>query len=139
MQKLAMLYHSRFGISKQISVKKVIYILCMYIWGISIKTKERLEKRDGEGIKFGVVVTLKEISGVNRIDEFIILKKAIDCNPFFYFFAEFCVLRDIAPGIVINPGRGFCYDRSSKSCLEGAAACRSRESISEIGWYWKNG
>lgn len=41
------------------------------IWGISIKTKERLEKRDGEGIKFGVVVTLKEISGVNRIDEFI--------------------------------------------------------------------
>ena len=41
------------------------------IWGISIKTKERLEKRDGEGIKFGVVVTLKEINGVNRIDEFI--------------------------------------------------------------------
>lgn len=41
------------------------------IWGISIKTKERLEKRDGEGIKFGVIVTLKEINGVNRIDEFI--------------------------------------------------------------------
>ena len=41
------------------------------IWGISIKTKERLEQRDGEGIKFGVVVTLKEINGVNRIDEFI--------------------------------------------------------------------
>ncbi|EMF0260295.1 S8 family peptidase [Enterococcus hirae] len=41
------------------------------MWGMSIKTKERLNPRDGEGIRFGVVVTLKEINGVNRIDEFI--------------------------------------------------------------------
>ena len=41
------------------------------LWGLSIKTKERLWRRDGEGIKFGVVITLKEINGVNRIDEFI--------------------------------------------------------------------
>lgn len=41
------------------------------MWGISIKTKERLVSRDGVGIKFGVVVTLKEIKGVNRIDDFI--------------------------------------------------------------------
>lgn len=41
------------------------------IWGMSIKTKERLDKKYGKGIKFGVVVTLKEINGVNRIDEFI--------------------------------------------------------------------
>lgn len=41
------------------------------LWGLSVKTKERLWKRDGEGIKFGVVITLKEINGVNRIDEFI--------------------------------------------------------------------
>ena len=40
-------------------------------WGISIKTKERLEEKYGEDIKFGVVITLKEINGVNRIDEFI--------------------------------------------------------------------
>jgi hypothetical protein len=40
-------------------------------WGMSIKTKERLNRRDGEGIRFGVVVTLKEIKGVNRIDDFI--------------------------------------------------------------------
>jgi hypothetical protein len=39
-------------------------------WGISVKTKERLEKRDGYGIKFGLVVTLKEISGINRINDF---------------------------------------------------------------------
>lgn len=41
------------------------------LWGLSVKTKERLWKRDGEGLKFGVVITLKEINGVNRIDEFI--------------------------------------------------------------------
>ena len=41
------------------------------MWGISIKTKERLNSRDGEGIKFGLVVTLKEINGVNRINDFI--------------------------------------------------------------------
>ncbi len=41
------------------------------IWGVSLKTKERLEKKYGVGIKFGIVVTLKEIYGVNRIDDFI--------------------------------------------------------------------
>jgi hypothetical protein len=41
------------------------------IWGLSLKTKERLEKKCGVGLKFGIVVTLKEINGVNRIDEFI--------------------------------------------------------------------
>lgn len=41
------------------------------IWGVSLKTKERLEEKYGVGIKFGIVVTLKEIDGVNRIDDFI--------------------------------------------------------------------
>lgn len=41
------------------------------IWAISIKTKERLEEKFGDGIKFGIVVTLKEINGVNRIEDFI--------------------------------------------------------------------
>lgn len=40
-------------------------------WGMEIKTNNRLDPRDGVGIRFGVVVTLKEINGVNRIDEFI--------------------------------------------------------------------
>jgi hypothetical protein len=40
------------------------------MWGVSVKTKERLEKRDGYGIKFGLVVTLKEVSGVNRVHDF---------------------------------------------------------------------
>lgn len=30
-----------------------------------------MSNNDGEGINFGVVVTLKEINGVNRIEEFI--------------------------------------------------------------------
>ena len=41
------------------------------LWGISIKTKERLNSGDGENLQFGLVVTLKEINGVNRIQEFI--------------------------------------------------------------------
>ena len=41
------------------------------MWGLSIKTKERLLPKAGRGLKFGVVVTLKEMNGVNRIDDFI--------------------------------------------------------------------
>ena len=40
-------------------------------WGMEIKTNNRLDPKDGTGIRFGVVVTLKEINGVNRIDDFI--------------------------------------------------------------------
>lgn len=40
-------------------------------WGMEIKTNNRLDPKDGIGIRFGVVVTLKEINGINRIDEFI--------------------------------------------------------------------
>ena len=41
------------------------------MWGLSIKTKERLVPKAGRGLQFGVVVTLKEMNGINRIDEFI--------------------------------------------------------------------
>lgn len=40
-------------------------------WGIEIKTSNRLNRTDGVGVKFGLVITLKEMNGVNRIDEFI--------------------------------------------------------------------
>ncbi|MGQ7355756.1 S8 family peptidase [Streptococcus suis] len=40
-------------------------------WGMSIKTIERLKSGDGHGVRFAVVVTLKEIKGVNRIEDFI--------------------------------------------------------------------
>lgn len=41
------------------------------LWGISLTTKERLEEKFGENLKFGIVVSLKEIHGENRIEEFI--------------------------------------------------------------------
>lgn len=41
------------------------------IWGLSLKTKERLAEKFGVGLKFGIVITLKEIDGVNRIDDFV--------------------------------------------------------------------
>lgn len=40
-------------------------------WGMEIKTNNRLDPKDGLGIRFGVVVTLREMNGVNRIDDFI--------------------------------------------------------------------
>ncbi len=41
------------------------------MWGLSIKAKNRLETNEKSETKFGIVITLKEINGVNRIDEFI--------------------------------------------------------------------
>ena len=41
------------------------------LWGLSIKTKERTTTRPKEPLQFGVVVTLKEMNGVNRIDDFV--------------------------------------------------------------------
>ncbi len=38
------------------------------MWGVSVKRKERLEKK--KLVKFGLVVTLKEVNGVNRINDF---------------------------------------------------------------------
>ncbi|HKM08482.1 MAG TPA: S8 family peptidase [Sphaerochaeta sp.] len=45
-------------------------------WGINIKTKERLQAKSGHGVHFGVVITLREITGVNRIAEFMQLCRA---------------------------------------------------------------
>lgn len=41
------------------------------MWGLSIKTKERSSTKNGKGMPFGVVITLKEMNGANRIDDFI--------------------------------------------------------------------
>ena len=40
------------------------------LWGLSIKTVDRLNGKDGKGLRFGIVITLKEIKGVNRFYEF---------------------------------------------------------------------
>jgi len=41
------------------------------MWAISLKNKERLSNNKKNPTKFGIVITLKEMSGVNRIDDFI--------------------------------------------------------------------
>lgn len=41
------------------------------LWGISVKTKNRINPDDGKNLRFGMVITLKEIHGKNRIEDFI--------------------------------------------------------------------
>lgn len=41
------------------------------MWGISVKRKNRLKKNEQASVKFGLVVTLREINDVNRINDFI--------------------------------------------------------------------
>ncbi len=41
------------------------------LWGISIVSKERLTTSMTSNLNFGVIVTLREINGVNRIQDFI--------------------------------------------------------------------
>ena len=40
-------------------------------WGIKVTKKERLNDNAGKGLAFGIVITLKEMNGVNRQQEFI--------------------------------------------------------------------
>lgn len=41
------------------------------LWGLCVRAKERTSEKYGRGLNFGIVVTLKEMNGVNRIDDFI--------------------------------------------------------------------
>lgn len=41
------------------------------LWGLSVKIKGRLSNAHDKDMLFGVVITLKEMNGVNRIDDFI--------------------------------------------------------------------
>lgn len=41
------------------------------LWGISIKTNDRLNNDDGRGTRFGIVVTLRELNGRNRTEAFV--------------------------------------------------------------------
>lgn len=41
------------------------------MWGFSVISKERLSTKMEKGLNFGVVITLKEINGINRIEDFI--------------------------------------------------------------------
>ena len=54
---------------KKIAVPRKSYDAGM--WGISIFTKDRTSSKNREAMQFGVVITLKEMYGKNRIDDFV--------------------------------------------------------------------
>lgn len=54
---------------KQRQVPKKMYHTAN--WGISVQAKQRLSNTPRESVDFGIVVTLREMNGVNRINEFI--------------------------------------------------------------------
>ena len=58
-------------ISKALKNNKPIIAYDERLWGISIISKERLASSIKKGLNFGIVITLKELYGVNRIQDFI--------------------------------------------------------------------
>lgn len=50
------------------------------LWGIDITSKKRLDNKERESVRFGIVVTLKEMNGKNRLDTFI---RACQANKWF--------------------------------------------------------
>lgn len=58
-------------ISKVLKNNKALKSYDERLWGISIVSKERLTNSMTSNLNFGVVVTLREINGVNRIQDFI--------------------------------------------------------------------
>lgn len=42
-----------------------------HLWGFSIVSKERLSDKMNKELNFGAVITLREVNGINRIDDFI--------------------------------------------------------------------
>lgn len=58
-------------ISKILKKNRALSAYDERLWGISIVSKERLTASMTSNLNFGVVITLREINGVNRIQDFI--------------------------------------------------------------------
>lgn len=58
-------------ISKVLKKNRALQSYDERLWGISIVSKERLSTSMTTNLNFGVVITLREINGVNRIQDFI--------------------------------------------------------------------
>lgn len=68
-------YHRKWDNVKHINyeIKEKLGELKSYsnkLWALSIKAKDRLKSIKDNEVKFGVVITLKEINGINRYDDF---------------------------------------------------------------------
>lgn len=58
-------------ISKILKNNKPIKSYDERLWGMAITSKERLGSRVGRNLNFGAAITLREVNGVNRINDFI--------------------------------------------------------------------
>jgi hypothetical protein len=58
-------------ISKVLKNNKPIKSYDERLWGLTITSKERLSSRVGKNLNFGAVITLREVNGVNRINDFV--------------------------------------------------------------------
>ncbi len=58
-------------ISKALKNNKPIKSYDERLWGIAITSKERLATKTKEHLNFGAIITLREINGVNRIQDFV--------------------------------------------------------------------
>ena len=58
-------------ISKVLKANRSIKAYGERLWGMSVISKERLSSKMDKDLNFGIVITLREINGINRIDDFI--------------------------------------------------------------------
>ncbi len=58
-------------ISKILKANRPIKSYGDRLWGITITSKERLGSKMKNGLNFGAVITLREINGINRIQDFV--------------------------------------------------------------------
>ncbi|MCU0079085.1 S8 family peptidase [Extibacter muris] len=58
-------------ISKVLKANRPIVSYGERLWGISVISKERLSSQMEKDLNFGAVITLREVNGINRIEDFI--------------------------------------------------------------------
>ena len=58
-------------ISKVVNKNQALMTYGDRLWGIVLISKERLGSQIKKGLNFGIVITLKEITGINRIQDFV--------------------------------------------------------------------
>lgn len=58
-------------ISRVLKNNKALKAYGERLWGISVTSKDRLTTRINKGLNFGAIITLKEVNGINRIQDFI--------------------------------------------------------------------
>ena len=58
-------------ISKILKANRPIMSYGERLWGISIVSKERLASQVVGDLNFGAVITLREVNGINRVEDFI--------------------------------------------------------------------